>query len=415
MRMRQLGKGQSVMFFAPGEVDRRIRSLIPSDRGNCRRIEVLDIIRWAMHETCEDIRHHLPHWAQQGVDHHHRFSAYKLYGSTCDLDSLRASWLQPECKTLEQMYDPISDVQSTGASSEISHIPALHDRMELLGVTDLFDVRMAEEQEREVNHEMERERHVQRPPKVYPAQHIIHDDIRTFVMTGRLPEILNHILPLFSPIGIDGALNSMTEWSPSPLMTKDFAVATATSSPMRLTDYLRPVNWILSSGTGKDSVVIVISPYEANELLPIIRKSKQVRLHIYAPRICALMRSFSDLAFYPIPGSPGQEWSAPAHIRTELNLFAGQLYFDSREEYEKVCVLLALHMAHPGAERIEVDGFVLPGYRTGERSPFDSSKIGLFKELIGLRRKGAGYGGTDLGRVLDARPLSSEFELGKTK
>ena len=29
MRMRQLGKGHSVMFFAPGEVDCRIRGLIP--------------------------------------------------------------------------------------------------------------------------------------------------------------------------------------------------------------------------------------------------------------------------------------------------------------------------------------------------------------------------------------------------
>jgi hypothetical protein len=28
--MRQLGKGQSVAFFAPGEVDRRIRDLIPT-------------------------------------------------------------------------------------------------------------------------------------------------------------------------------------------------------------------------------------------------------------------------------------------------------------------------------------------------------------------------------------------------
>jgi hypothetical protein len=340
MRMRQLGKGQSVMFFAPGEVDRRIRSLIPSDQGNCRRIEVIDIIRWTMHETCEDIRHHLPHWAQQGVDHHHRFLAYKRHGSTGDLNSLRSSWLQPECKTLEQMYDPISVGQSAEASSEMSRIPALHDRMELLGVIGLFDVRMAEEQEREVNHEMERERHLQRPPKVYPAQHIIRDDIRSFVMTGQLPETLNHILPLFSPIGIDGALNSTMEWSPSPLATEDFAVTTAMSDPMRLTDYLRPVNWILSSGTGRSSVVIVISPYEANELLPIIRKSKQVRLHIYAPRVCASMRSFSDLAFYPIPGTLGQEWSAPAHIRTELNLFAGQLYFDSREEYKKVCVCL---------------------------------------------------------------------------
>jgi hypothetical protein len=87
--MRQLGKGQSVMFFAPGEVDRRIRNLIPSDRGSCHRIQVLDILHWTMHETCEDIRHHLPHWSQQGFDHYQRFSANKQHGSTRGLDFLR--------------------------------------------------------------------------------------------------------------------------------------------------------------------------------------------------------------------------------------------------------------------------------------------------------------------------------------
>jgi hypothetical protein len=75
--MRQLGKGQSVAFFAPGEVDRRIRGLIPRGQGSGDGIRVIDILRWAMHETCWDILHHLPHWAQQGVDHHRRFSAYK--------------------------------------------------------------------------------------------------------------------------------------------------------------------------------------------------------------------------------------------------------------------------------------------------------------------------------------------------
>jgi hypothetical protein len=415
MRMRQLGKGQSVMFFAPGEVDRRIRNLIPSDRGCSHRIQVLDILRWTMHESCEDIRHHLPHWAQQGFDHHQRLLAYKCYGSFGNLDFLKKTWLQLESRTLEQMYDPISDAQGTGASSDITRIPALSERMDRLGVTNLVDVRMAEEQEREVNHEVERERQVERPPKVHPAQHIIHDDIRNFVSTGKLPESSKHILPLFYPMGIDKALNSMVEWSPSPLATADFAVTIANSSPMRLTDYLRPVNWVLSSGSGKNCVVMVISPPEANELLPIVRKSNEVRLHVYAPRVNPSMRSFSDLAFYLVTGSPGKAWSAPAHIRTELNLFSGQLYFDSREEYEKVCVLLALYMAHPGATQIELDGFVRPAYRTGERSPFDTSRIALFKALIGLRRKGMGYGETDLGRVLDARPLSSEFESRRTK
>ncbi|KAH9013669.1 hypothetical protein EDB84DRAFT_1671224 [Lactarius hengduanensis] len=381
MRMRQLGKGQSVMFFAPGEVD-QVRS--PK-----MGIRVIDILRWAMHETCEDIAHHLPHWAQQGVDHHRRFSAYKQY----------RAWLQRESRTLEEMYDP--DIRS------------LRDRLDLLGVTQLADVRMAEEQEREVNHEVERERQIERPPKVEPATHTTCNDIRTFVSTGVLPQRLMHIIPLLTPTGIDKALDSTTEWSPSPLATVDFATTTKYRylSDERLTDYLRPVNWALSSGFGKNSITIVISPYDVNELLPIIRKSDRVRLHIYAPRVTASMRSFSDLTFHTIPEWPVTGWTPPAHTRTVLNLFAGQLYFDSKEEYERVCVLFALHMAHPGAEQIEVDGFVRPAYRTGERSPFSVSMIATFKRLTGLRRKGMGYDMTHLGRVLDARPLSASNEF----
>jgi len=156
----------------------------------------------------------------------------------------------------------------------------------------------------------------------------------------------------------------------------------------------------------------VISPYEANALLPAIRKSNEVRLHIYAPRVTSSMRSFSDLTFHTIPDPPrlaqSESWSAPAHIRTELNLFAGQLYFDSREEYERVCQLLALSMAHPGAEFCEADGFVPPAYRTGRSSPLTTSKIAILKRLIGLRRKGMGYSRTHLGQILNANPLSEE-------
>jgi hypothetical protein len=410
MRMRQLGKGQSVMFFAPGEVDRRIRGLIPRGQESKNGVRVIDILRWAMHETCWDIGHHLPHWAQQGVDHHRRFSAYNQYDSTGDLGILKNSWLQRESQTLEEMYEPASEALVAGLSQEMSGIPPLRERLEHLGVTQLIDVRMAEEQEREVNHEIERERHVQRPPKVYPAKHNIHDDLRNFVRTGSIPMPSVSIIPLLSQTGIDKALDSMMEWSPSPLATTDFAITTRCSSVACLTDYLRPVNWVLSSGFGTKSVAIVISPYEANELLPIIRKSGNVRLHVYAPRVTTSMRSFSDLAFYSIPESPTREWTAPAHLRIELNLFAGQLYFDSTEQYQRVCALLALHMAHPGAKHVEVDGFVPLAYRTGESSPFSVSVVSMFKKLTALRRKGMGFGGTDLGRVLDARPLSSEFE-----
>jgi hypothetical protein len=201
------------------------------------------------------------------------------------------------------------------------------------------------------------------------------------------------------------ALDSTTEWSPSPLATADFTTTVFDSDGSRLSDYLRPINWILSSGSGKNSAVIVISPFEANELLPIIRKKKKVRLHIYAPRVSFSMRSFSDLTFYSITNSPTNTWSAPAHARIELNLFSGQLYFDSREEYERVCGLLALSRAHPGATYSEVDGFVPPQYRTGAPSPFAESKVKILKKLLGLRRKGMGYYRTHLGQVLNASSL----------
>jgi hypothetical protein len=373
---------------------------------------VIDIIRWAMHETCEDIARHLPHWAQQGLDHGRRFSAYKQYRSTDtdDLTILKNAWLQPESRTLEEMYDPVSRARDARLYHEIKDVPALHERLERLGVTQLTDVRMAEEQEREVNHEVERECQVERPPKVEPATHSIHDDIRTFVRTGKLPSRSMHIIPLLAPAGIDTALDLTPDWSPSPRTTVNFATTTRYHSRELLTDYLRPVNWALSSGCGKDSVVIVISPYEANELLPDIRRNGIVRLHIYAPKVTASMRSFSDLAFHTIPESPSIAWTSPAHTRIALNLFSGQLYFDSKEEYDRVCGLFALSMAHPDAKEIEVDGFVQPQYRTGASSPLSVSVITTFKRLTGLRRKGMGYDKTHLGRVLDARPLS-ESEL----
>jgi hypothetical protein len=403
--MRQLGKGHSVMFFAPGEVDNRIRGLIPSGMAPGNRIQVLDILRWAMHETCEDIRHHLPYWAQQGLDHHRRFASYKEHRSTGALEALRNAWLQPEARSLEDMYLPGTGTRMT---PEINSVPSLCERIERLGVTKLVDVRMAEEQEREVNHEVEQERQIERPSKVQPAQHTVHGDIREFINTGNIPGNSRHISLLLAPIDMTKALDSMAEWSPSPLATADFTITTLDSNGIGLTEYLRPVNWILSSGSGKDSTIVAISPYEANELLPIIRRSKNVRLHIYAPRVTSSMRSFSDLTFYYIPDSPTEPWSAPTHIRMELNLFAGQLYFDRREEYEKACVLLALSVAHPGAEYSELDGFVPPKYRRGQSSPFAKSQISLLKTLIGLRRKGMGYYRTHLGQVLNATPLSEE-------
>jgi hypothetical protein len=411
MRMRRLGKGHSVKFFAPREVDSHIRRLMTDGMASGGRIGALDVIRWAIHQTCEDIGLHLPYWACQGLDHHKRFAAYEEYKSSGNLEILQTAWLQPDAQTLEEMY------WIRGAANicaDINSIPSLSERVKQLGVTKLVSVRMAEEQEREVTHEVDPVRSTERPPNVRPVRHVIHADIRKFIKTGEIPESSTHIYPLLAPINMAKALDSTIEWSPIPLATADFMTTTLNSSWLSLSEFLRPVNWILSSGSGKDSTVVVISPFEANELLPIIRKSNKVRLHVYAPRVTFSMRSFSDLTFYSIPDSPEDSWSAPEHIRTVLNLFAGQLYFDNPADYQRVCVLLALSRAHPGAEQVEIDGFVLPAYRTGKDSPFARSRIPILKTLIRLRQKGRSYHRTHLGQILNGQPLSEEalWELG---
>ena len=155
--------------------------------------------------------------------------------------------------------------------------------MEHLGITELVNVRVAEEQEREVNHEVELERQVEPPPKAQPAGQVVHWDICKFVETGKLPESFAHVLPLLAPINMAQALDLSTEWYPSPLTTTGFTTTVLYSDGACLTEYLRPINWILSSGSGKDSAVIVISPFEANELLPeICKKRKSPVTHVRA-------------------------------------------------------------------------------------------------------------------------------------
>jgi hypothetical protein len=190
------------MFFAPGEVDRRIRNLIPNELSPRDRIRVADVLRWAMHETCEDIRHHLPFWAQQGLDHRRRFAAFENYSATGNLEVLQNAWQQRESRTLEEMYSLPAHV--AGMNQEISSVTSLSERMELLGITKRVDVKVAEEQEqeheREVNHEIERERQVERPAKVQPAKHVLQSDIRRFVETGLLSTHPEQISPLLVPV-----------------------------------------------------------------------------------------------------------------------------------------------------------------------------------------------------------------------
>ncbi|KAG8698247.1 hypothetical protein FRC11_014544, partial [Ceratobasidium sp. 423] len=409
MRMRKLGHGQSVTFAAPPEIDTQIRNAFPTPikpevNGGTQRfrdssesilgrycnlighltgmasesilksstpstpdVDALDVLRWAMLETCKDLQHHVSHWAQQGIEFDRRHEAERQYEQARNILALQRGWTTPESRPLEEMYGVLSPDalrNKIGFTQRAFNVPDLRRGLEYLGVKRLEDPSMDEEQEREVNHEVEREQQTQRPPKGRPASHSIHPDVRHFISSGTISTRSSGILPLFHPFR---ALNSQMcgSWSRLLFASADFLRTVSGSPTDRLSEYMRPVNWIV---TGPGDVRIVLSPHEVNELLPLIRRSSIVRLHVYAPRVSLSMLSFSDLQFFVIPASPRS--SAPmgalSAAQLQVDLFSGQLYFSCYEDYTTLRATLGLYIPSSDDDlgvEIGTDGFIKSKHR----------------------------------------------------
>jgi hypothetical protein len=415
MRMRQLGNGQSVKFFAPPEVDMAIRQ----EAGKTARdvIIIEDIIQWCMVETCNDIEHHAPAWAEQGADYIARRHALdtlpKEVLETSQFDALRSAWLQREARPLDDMYMPLS-ASATWAGLDI---PELQERLVALGLGDIAaKANMGEEQEREISHEMESERFPERPRPTKATNHNLHEHVIRFVRTGELIDDS----PAF--VSLSCILKSISSWdiyasmqvfSDRLLATRDFAVTVRQNSEFDggAVGFLKPPRWLLSwtkdhNGRRPAPLLLILSQYEVNELIPSIRASEFVRLHLYAPRVTPSMPVFDDLSFLGVP--PQQ---IDPMLVLQLNLFAGQIYPTSHADYLRICEFLGVDVT--GKLRSQSDGFVLPKNRYGQlqNSPFRRSPMPFLKDLFGLRRKDQVYDKSPMGQLLGGRIMEEAFLL----
>ena len=104
--MRKLGHGHSVMFFAPPGIDQNIRVAVAKTDPNTT-ITTIDILCWAIHETWADIEQRAPYWAQQGMNHRSRHDAWcHFVNGAFTREQLSDAWLQPELKSLADLYAP---------------------------------------------------------------------------------------------------------------------------------------------------------------------------------------------------------------------------------------------------------------------------------------------------------------------
>ena len=420
MRMRKLGHGQSVMFFAPPEVNYQILAAVGKDIGD--HVDTVDVVRWAITETCISTRSAVPLWASQGLCYQDAQEAWLSYCHDGRIDP--SAFTLPEAQTLEEMYgfgestDPLN-TKIPRKSKRRKEILDIRTKCGEFGVESLLALRQHEEQEREVSHEAQREQQVQRPPPAVPRQHEIHSELLNFVKTGEIEEDQSVFLKAFRSLARFTSARSswVGGWDGRLRVTSDF-IQTVKSTG-HLDSYLHSVNWVLS--TTESEVLIVISPFEANELITDIMFSRHVRLHVYAPRVTNTMKSFEDLSFLTLPYKPSSLALLPVQqpLLGQLSLFAGQLFLWDFATYKDLCEFLGLYadssFSVDAGNSVNSDGFVAPGSRPAlgmAPSPFSSSPVPFMSQVMALRRRGQDFGPTHIGQILRGHLLDEERDFG---
>ena len=411
MRMRKLGHGHSVIFFTPAEVDLRIRSITAKDSQD---ITTADVLHWVIRETWSDIQRWAPHWAQQGMTHKSQHEAFSRFlHNELTPDQLATSWLQPEVKSLADLYAPRHHSNTT---SSVELDERIRQRCKSLGVSSLPDACLDEEQEREVSREIEREQEVERPLTAEPAKHSLHPDVTEFVRTGvlHLQPRSTAFCPIFTTLANSSAANCEPRvWSPYILATADFCstIIGGGSFQGRVDEYLRPVQWVLSGKKDGNDVLVLLSPFEADQLMPYIRISEHVHLHLYTPRTTERMKPCDDLKLYSIP-PVSSDWTPPWALIDQLNVLAGQLYLRDYTSYVRLCRFLGVHtedLPDDANTPIHRNWFNLPGSLEPEiEITFDNTPLPFVMMLLAIRRRGMGFAKTHMGSILQGQRLTEK-------
>jgi hypothetical protein len=245
---------------------------------------------------------------------------------------------------------------------------------------------------------------------------VIYPDVVSFINTGTLNLTSGVFLNAFSIFWRTSActLAANDDWSKMLFVTLDFMRTVGTTKQQD--DYLRPVHWVLVPIQGQPMVAVVISSYEANELLPAIRSSEKAQLHLYYPLVAQSMdpkawNPARQLSFFCLPSNTSDHQRFSHNLAVHLGLFSGQLTFRDYSSYTKMCEFLGL-TRELGGEDEGVDN--VSGFVSWERrqkagvlleSPFRCSPVPFLKRVLVFRRKGDDFSESHVGRMLRAQLL----------
>ncbi|PWY86579.1 hypothetical protein BO94DRAFT_597312 [Aspergillus sclerotioniger CBS 115572] len=372
-RMRELGNGQSVMFLIPPEVRHSLTL-------QTTPITSLNVIQWTLTQACDIFQSIGPLWAIQGLQYYRRQREWdRLVGEEISPQEALQLIQEPEARTLSQLYAPWDnhELSPVGQMSDMDD-PIIQELLQEWQGSDRGmrkGAQLHEEQERQIRHEVQREKQVYRPPGFNPAPHRVHGDIRYIVAHGQLPRSCSSAVQTAFDIFRQtsaGRFEFPSGLAPNLFVSEDFVRTVQRSTKGQNDEFLKPAHWVLSNVYNQE--LFLLSQFEVNELLPDIPASEKTRLHIYTPRTTMTMRSFEALDFYSIGyGQPSVR--PPQATIQDLGLFAGTLYFDTFTIYEGLRQFLGLltdEYRDIPSNRVTNEGFVDAETREAHDWPVES-------------------------------------------
>lgn len=107
--MRKLGKGQTVEFCIPREIEQKILQLRNRESSTTDKITVSDVLCWVITETWFDLRRAVPLWLNQGVRFYQQQAPWHALGLFSHHET-RLAWarqfMEDEAQSFNVRYRP---------------------------------------------------------------------------------------------------------------------------------------------------------------------------------------------------------------------------------------------------------------------------------------------------------------------
>lgn len=440
MRMRLLGQGHTICFWASEEADNGIREL--SQKTKTESIFTKDVFDWICYNSRIFERDGLVHWSAAAYNYTQKLAAYqhvrqRITGE--DDMALLLPQLSDRCTDKEIVK--LSDLY--GEKDEFSIVSIFKHRFSNLitRYTGLYDSKIEaflesksdfvikrleehipnvarlsqmldEEQEKELEYELEEQRELQRPGKGYAAEPRLDKDLEALLRHGvKSRKYLNELTKSKGLLSLPKALRRTSLWSGSSnkeinwgneiYATQDFMNVVTKQDDMA-DEFLRPVWWIVSATSSEPTtkqLLILMSPFEANCFLHIFRENPSTTLRMYSPRLNPdpSINTMINCKSLQMPFNSDTS-DIDGLIESQLSLFSGTIYFNNKLEMENYCTFLGI-IPSPFTQQyqkafdkglINFNGFVRPQHRhicenLRKSCPFKKNPDKLVRQIIERR------------------------------